>query len=102
MGGIAPPESNATLFERDEAVVGNRDAMGVAAEIVQGMLGATKWALGIDHPIGAKQVSEHGRESLRRLQRNQFPVKAELVFGMQYTQAGDKLAPKHTAEDLYR
>ncbi len=102
MGGIAPAETNATVLERNEPVIGNRDAMGVAAEIVQRMLGAGKWALGIDHPISTKQASEHRRESLPRLQRNQFSVKAELVLGMQPPQAGHKLAPEHTAEDLNR
>jgi len=100
VGGIAPPESNATLSEGNEPVIGNRDAMGVAAEIVQRMLGAAKWALGIDHPISTKQGPEHRRESLGRLQRCQFPVKAKLVAGMKSTQAGDKLAPEHAAEHL--
>jgi len=98
---IAPPESNATLCEGNKPVIGNRDAMGVAAEIMQRMLGAAKWALGIDHPIGTKQAPEHRRESLRRLKRRQFPMKAEFVVGMQSMQAGDKLAPEHTAEQLY-
>jgi hypothetical protein len=98
---IAPPESNATFCEGNEAMIGNRDAMGVAAEIVQRMLGAAKWALGIDHPIGTKQAPEHRRESLRRLKRRQFLMKAEFVATMQCTQAGDKFAPEHTAEHLY-
>src|ERR1700730_4749385 len=101
VGGIAPPESNATLGEGNETVIGNRDAMGVAAEIAQRMLGAAKWALGIDYPISTKQGTEHRRESLRRLKRCQFPVKDKLVAGMQSTQAGDKLAPEHAAEHLY-
>ena len=89
-------------MERNEPVIGNRDAMGVAAEIVQRMLGTGKWALGIDHPISTKQGTEHRRESLWRLKRCQFPVKAKLVTGMQSAQAGDKLAPEHTAEHLNR
>src|ERR1700730_16326151 len=97
---IAPAESNAAFCEGNEAMIGNRDPMAVAAEIVQRMLGAAKWALGIDHPIGTKQAPEHRRESLRRLKRRQFPMKAEFVAGMQCTQAGDKLAPEHTAEHL--
>jgi hypothetical protein len=101
VSGIAPPESNATVCEGNETVIGNRDAMGVAAEIVERMLGAAKWALGIDHPISTKQGPEHRRESLRRSKRCQFPVKAKLVAGMQSTQAGDKLAPEHAAEHLY-
>jgi len=82
-------------------VTGNRNAMGVAAEIVQRMLGVAKGTLGIDHPIGTKQAPEQRRESLRRLKRRQFPVKAEFVAGMQSAQAGNKLAAEHTAEHRY-
>lgn len=31
--GIAPPESNAAIVERNEPVIGDRNAMGIAAEI---------------------------------------------------------------------
>jgi hypothetical protein len=102
VGGIAPPEHNATVCEGHEAVSGNRNAMGVAAEIVQRMLGVAKRALGIDHPIGSKQAPEHRRESFRGLNRRQVPVKGEFVAGMQPAQAGHKLAPEHAAEHLYR
>jgi hypothetical protein len=54
LGRIAPPESNATACQGNKAVIGNRDAMGVAAEIVKRMLGVAKRALGIDDPVGTK------------------------------------------------
>ena len=82
VGGIAPAESNATVCEGNKAVIGNRDAMCIVAEIVKRMLGVAKRALGKDHPIGTKQAPEHRREGLRRLKRRQSPMKAEFVAGM--------------------
>jgi hypothetical protein len=40
MDGVAPAKGDLVLVERDQAVVGNGDAMGVAAEILQDMFGA--------------------------------------------------------------
>ena len=71
-------------------MIGNRDAMGIAAEIVKRMLGVAKRTLGINHPIGTKQAPEHRREGLRRLKRSQSLVKAEFTAGVQFAQAGHK------------
>ena len=37
---VVPAESDATVFEGDESVVGDGNAMGVAAEVTQHLLGA--------------------------------------------------------------
>ena len=43
------------MVERDESVVGDGDAVGVSAEIAQGMLGSSEGALGVDDPVVAEQ-----------------------------------------------
>ena len=55
MCGIAPSEGDVAMVERDESVVGNSDAVGVSAEIAQGMFGSTEGALGVDDPVVAEQ-----------------------------------------------
>jgi hypothetical protein len=40
--GIAPAKSNLVILERDQAMVGDGHAMGVAAEIVQHVSGTTE------------------------------------------------------------
>jgi hypothetical protein len=102
MSRIAPPEGDEAVGERNESVIGNRNAMSITTEIAERMLRTAEWPFAIHHPIGAKQGAEHGRESLRRLKRCQFAVKAEFVVGMQTTQARHKLAAKHTAEHFHR
>jgi hypothetical protein len=39
-------------------MVGDGDAVRIAGEIVQNMLGTSEWGLGIDDPVLAKELSE--------------------------------------------
>ena len=47
---VLTQEADASLVQADQATVGDRDAMGIAAEIVQDLFGHAEWALGEDHP----------------------------------------------------
>jgi hypothetical protein len=40
VSGVPPAKVDVAIFEGDEPVVGDGDAMGVSAEIVQGVLGS--------------------------------------------------------------
>jgi hypothetical protein len=59
---VFPAEGDAIILERDEAVVGDRDAMGVAGEVVQNVFRSTEGWLGIDDPLP-------GEELLRNLRK---------------------------------
>jgi hypothetical protein len=50
------------IGQRDEAIVGDGHAMGVAAEILEYILGAAEGWFAVDHPRLAKQWSEPGSE----------------------------------------
>ena len=47
---VLPQEADPSFVQADQATVGDRDAMGIAAEIVQDLFGPAEWALGEDHP----------------------------------------------------
>jgi len=49
--GVAPTKGNFLLDQRDESMVGDGDAMGVAAQIAERMLGTTEGAFAIDVPV---------------------------------------------------
>jgi hypothetical protein len=55
---ILPTKGGAAIDQADEAGVGYRDTMGVAAEISEYLLGSAEGRLGVDHPLGAAQRSE--------------------------------------------
>ena len=57
---VLPAEADVGLIEIEQATVGDRDAMGVAREIGQDLLGTGEWLLGIDEPFGCAQRRESG------------------------------------------
>ena len=62
VGGIAPTKSNLVILEGDQAMVGDGHAMGVAAEILQHVLGTAEGAFQIDHPIFSVEWPQPGSE----------------------------------------
>ena len=44
-------EGNLPVVKRLQAVIGDGDPMGIAAQIVQNPAGAAEWPLGLDHPL---------------------------------------------------
>jgi len=51
VGIIFPAEGDLVVVEGNEAVVGDGDAMGVAAEIAEHVMGTAERWFGIDHPV---------------------------------------------------
>ena len=82
-------------------MIGDGHAMGVAAEIAQYLQGTTEGLLGIDDPIVAVQAAHKFRKLLRVGQRGGGTVATHLVAAVQTFQAGEELAAKDAAEDLY-
>ncbi len=59
---ILPAEGNLVTLEGHETVVGDGDAMGVAGEIAQHMMGSAEGWLGIDDPVLTEQGAQEGAE----------------------------------------
>jgi hypothetical protein len=62
---VLPAEADVGLVEIEQATVGDRDAMGIAREIGQDLLGTTERFLRIDDPFGCAQGCESGGKRLR-------------------------------------
>ena len=64
VGVIFPAERDLVVFEGDQAMVGDGDAMGVAAEIAEEVMGAAERWFGIDHPVLTEQGAQESAEGL--------------------------------------
>jgi hypothetical protein len=60
MSGISPAESDATVAESNEPVVGDGNPMGVVAEITKGMFRAVERRFSVDDPVMTEQQPEPG------------------------------------------
>ena len=97
VGRVTPAKSNLAVRQCDQAMVGDGDAVGIAAEILQDILGSAKGWLGVDDPIFAEERTEPGREELRMGERCEFSGQVQLTAFKGRLQAGDELATKHRA-----
>jgi hypothetical protein len=55
---VFPEKRDSIILERNQSMVGDGDAVRIASEIVQNMLGTAEGWLGIDDPVLAKELSE--------------------------------------------
>ena len=53
------------VLEADEAMVRDRDTMGVAGEIVENVFSTTERRLGVDDPILPKELPQEALEMVR-------------------------------------
>ena len=74
--GVLPAEAYLTVLEAEESSVGDGDAMGVAGQILQHMLGSTKGRLRVDDPLSTPEASKQRVKGARRIQCRQLASEA--------------------------
>src|SRR6266513_2278472 len=97
VSGVAPTKSDLPVGKRDQSMVGS-DTVGVAAEILEHILGAGEGWLGVDHPVFAKQRSQPGGEEFGLREERQIPGKVQLAKLKGGLETVDELAAKHPPE----
>jgi len=100
MGGISPAEGHVVLGERDQPAVGDSHAMGVCAEIAQGVFRSSEWPLGIDNPVVADQDSQPGSKGAWLSQGQKVAVELDHASMEGAAKSGDELAAEDAAEYL--
>ena len=95
---IAPTKGDLVVGQRYQSMVGDGDAVGVTAEILEHILGAAEGWFRVDHPVFAKQRSQPGGEEFGLRERRQIPGKMQLASLKGQLESGDELAAKHLSE----
>ena len=96
--GVSPAEGDLVALEGDQAVIGDRHAVGVAAEITENVIGPPEGRLAVDHPVLTEEGTEERSESLRFRQKLKIPVEAELAIVEGLAESGDKLATEDSTQ----
>ena len=55
---VFPAKRDSIILERNQSMVGDGDAMRIASEIVQNMLGTAEGWLGVDDPVLVEELSK--------------------------------------------
>ena len=98
VSGVPPTKGDLAVGQRDQSMVGDGHAMGVAAEILEHILGAAEGWFGVDDPVFAKQRSQPGGEEFGLREQRQIPGKVQLATLKGGLESGDELAAKHPPE----
>jgi len=64
VGVVLPVEAHHALVQTEESVVGQGDAVRIAPEVLEQLLGPRDGAFGIHHPIEGTQPTEEGTEGV--------------------------------------
>src|SRR3974390_1133756 len=97
---VPPEKGNLAIRKRNESMVGDGDAVGVAAQILEHILGASEGRLAVDHPVvSVVEGPQPGSEDLGLSQGGEVAIEAELAALEGGAEGEDKLAAKHAPED---
>lgn len=101
MSIIFPAESNLTVREVYEPVIGDGNAMGIPGQIVKNVLRATERRLSVHDPVLPKERTKKGTEC--RLLRKGLKTawKDQLPFQKRSLQSCRELAAKDPTEHLH-
>ena len=79
-------------------MVGDGHAMGVAAQVLEHIVGAAEGWFGVNDPVFSEQRSQPGSEDLGLREQSQIAGKIKLAILKGRPETGDELAAKHTSE----
>jgi|SRR5690349_262067 len=99
---IPPAESDMGSVEIEQAAVGDRDAMRIAREIGQDLLGAGEGLFDVDDPFGLVERCEISLELVGPLKRGQIAKELELAGGVHGLQTLQEQAPEQAREHANR
>jgi len=91
---VSPAEADPTIFQAQQATVGNRDAMGVSRQIPQNLLWTAKRWLGVSHPLLVPQSGHQFRETDWVCQFSNASIERKAVRCECFFQKSEKLATK--------
>jgi len=96
MSVILPEEDDLVVVKGQEAMIADGDAMGVASQIGQHVVWATKGRLGVDDPVLAKKWPQECAKGLFLFQGLESSVEGELTLTESLFQAVDEFAAKNS------
>ena len=102
MSGITPTKGDLAVIERNQSVVGDGDAVGVTAEVVEHILRTTEGWFGVDDPMFSKQWPAPRGEGLRLSEWRQIAGKVQLPSLKSQLEPVDELSAKYAPEHVDR
>jgi hypothetical protein len=102
VSGVSPTEGDLVVQEGNESAIGNRNAMGVGAEIAKHRIGSAERRFAVDHPARRVKLTDQTPEQLGLSQAAKQAVELELSGSVSLLERFEKLAAEDFAENRFR
>ena len=102
VSGVSPAERDHVIHEGNEPAIGNRNTMGVSAEIAQRLIGPTERGLAVDHPSWRVKLADQTSEQPGLGQTAKRAVELELSGSVGFLEGFEEFAAEDLAEDALR
>ena len=99
MAVVAPAEADLTVLDGEEAVVGDGDAVGVLAEVVEDLVGAGEGGLGVDDSLGLAEGLEVAGEGVGVVERGEGVAELEPAGAEGLLEQFEEEAAEQAGED---
>ena len=96
---VSPVKADAVVRQAQQPAIGDGDAMGIARQILEHVLGTAKGRLGIDDPIFLAELVQPSVKTSRVSERRQLSAELKLALRPGCPQKGEQLASEQAAED---
>jgi hypothetical protein len=100
VGIVSPAEWHAIVLEGHESMVGDGDAMGIARQVVENVLGAAEGWLDVNDPVLLAELLEEAAECAQGGKLLEWVVELESVLVIQFTEFRAELSAEDLAEYL--
>jgi len=101
VSGISPAEGDFVVHEGNEPAIGNRNAMGVSAEIAKHLIWSSERRLAVDHPSQREKLTDQTPEQPGLSQAAKQAVELELAGRVSLLERFEKLAAENLAENRF-
>ena len=102
VSGVSPAERDLVIQEGNEPAIGDRNAMGVSAEIPKHLVGAAERRLAVDHPAQGVKLADQTSEQSGLSQAAKQAVELELSGSVSLLERFKKLAAENFTEHPLR
>ena len=102
VSGVSETKRDFLIFEGDQAIIRDGDAMGIGAKVTQHLVGSAKRWLAIDHPLVAEELTEETLKYPGLSKNLQLPVELEFAGSEGLLQGVGELTAEDLAENCLR
>jgi hypothetical protein len=100
-GAVLPSKADPFIVDVDDALVGDRNAVGVASEVLEDLGRAAEGGFGVDHPFLPAELGDRACPGLWIAKRLESAVELDLAVAVGFVECFEVQSPEEPAEHAH-